>query len=408
VSILSTTIGRGLESAKPGSPREGYLYFGSDTGLLQRYSGSVWQNIAPLAIDYEFDSSTTDGDPGVGGIRFNNATPGNVDEIYIDDNPRDVTSLDLSSVWQDIDGAYVLLLDENDTSKFLLIKITSSSNETPSYTKWVVTVEDSGSLPTAGDAIEILVFGGGSGGGGGAASVNWWDSPQAHVLAKASFYDGNALNYYGVIPGLTSGTADISGVTGAGGFTELEVGCSAFYDITPSNGQQRGLLFSDTNQRSDIGMYCRASVRFCTAGYSTLAMGMGDNVFWSSGAIVNHVAFQKLSGDTNFFATAGDGSTAATRVDTGVAWATGDWHNFEIYLYDNGGTQTAKYWIDGTLVATITTNCPLATELQLDFGIYQAWTNADTATEDSVFFCSEVFWAVQQSAKLSALGYAAL
>lgn len=45
--VLSNVNGYGLASAKPTAPlAEGYIYFSTDTGVLERYSGSAWESIA--------------------------------------------------------------------------------------------------------------------------------------------------------------------------------------------------------------------------------------------------------------------------------------------------------------------------------------------------------------------------
>jgi hypothetical protein len=54
---LDNVIGRGLAANKPTSPlAEGYLYFSTDTGKLERYSGSAWEIVDPA------DLATTKGD----------------------------------------------------------------------------------------------------------------------------------------------------------------------------------------------------------------------------------------------------------------------------------------------------------------------------------------------------------
>jgi microcystin-dependent protein len=44
VALLSTVIGRGLAAARPASGATGALYYSTDSGVLERWSGSAWES----------------------------------------------------------------------------------------------------------------------------------------------------------------------------------------------------------------------------------------------------------------------------------------------------------------------------------------------------------------------------
>lgn len=70
------------------------------------------------AIGFNFDTSTTDADPGAGDVRFNNATPASVTEIYFDNVDRDGNTV---TAWLDS------LDDSTSTSKGGLVVTPAAS-----------------------------------------------------------------------------------------------------------------------------------------------------------------------------------------------------------------------------------------------------------------------------------------
>jgi hypothetical protein len=70
------------------------------------------------AVGFNFDTSTTDSDPGAGNVRFNNATPANVTTIYFDNLDRDGNTI---TGWLDS------LDDSTSTAKGTLIVTPAAS-----------------------------------------------------------------------------------------------------------------------------------------------------------------------------------------------------------------------------------------------------------------------------------------
>ncbi len=411
MATLANVIGRGLAAAKPASPAEGYLYYSTDSGLLERYSGSAWESVSGgggAGLVYKFSTTTADADPGAGIVRFNHGTPASVTVLYVDDTVLG-GSVDLSTWYADLAaGDRFFIQQADDPAKFLLAKVASVADGT-GYYKITVTIEDSGTLPddAATLVFTLLVKGGGGGGG----SSNWWDADQVNVISWNVFHDGDILNSLGQLGQLQTGTADNDGATGAGGFTEVQVGCSTFYDLSPSANAGRGWVIFDQDVRADAGHYCRISARFCveddqhfTVGFHPSNTSDGPDTKITDGSAY----FYKKDTGANWFARSADG-TAGEETDTGVAWATGDWRNFEIYVFDDGGTMTAMFWIDGVLVATHTTRVPLAATTLGQLSCRSHFkTGGATGTYDTVIFCPGAFWASKDDGVLAALGYATL
>jgi hypothetical protein len=214
-------------------------------------------------------------------------------------------------------------------------------------------------------------FGGGGGGGTPteevAGSILWFRSPAAKVVNRTYFGNGQIAYQGGLsVTSLFSGTADGDGVTGAGGFTESEVSCNCWYDTAPSADTYRGynhLYVSNTNDPyASNGIYGRSFCRFAIETDQYLLVGFGRGQPEPEATTNAFVGFSKRPTDTNWqVATCVEG-TGWTYTDTGVAWAAGDWHQMEIEYRDVSGTRTLYAWIDGVLVATITTNLPTNTD----------------------------------------------
>lgn len=408
MSTLSTVIGYGLDSAKPASPRAGYIYYSTDTGLLERYSGSAWVALADTQSHFLFSTTTTDSDPGSGTLRFNSVTPASVSEIYIDDNDV-IGSINYSGMFQGIVGAYILIHEIGDESKYLLCTVDAASNETPSYTKWAVTPVAQGSLPTDGALVELHIFGGG---GGSASTTLWWDDPKCNIISHVRLHDGDIVNPLGEPIQLISGSADGDGQNGAGGFTETTVACTCVYDTSPANSAERGYQWFDQDIQMQTGQYFRASVRFPVKDDQSLFVGFCESSQFDDAGIKTAgegVGIHLQGGtDTNWQVVHNDGATGQTKVDTGRAWGANDWLNVEIYIYDTGGgTMNAKVWINGTLEATITTNLPAASTITCRPFI-QSWFQSagDTVTYDQVIFVNHGFWASYDQGELETNGWA--
>ncbi len=408
MALLSVLFGRGLLSARPAAATEGAYYYATDEGLLYRDNGTTWDLQGAEGLIFQFSTTTADADPGAGILRFDSGTPASVTTIYVDDQGR-ASDADLSTVWANISGARVLITQHDDASKYLLGEVTAVADGT-GYYKLTVTVEDSGTLIDDAAALSFVVLGGGGGSGGG--TIQWWDSPTAHVQ-MLKYYSAGILNTdLGRAATLYSGSLDNAGIVGTGGVTELTVPCSSIYDNTPAAGGHRGVAYGGAAPqiRADNGHYCKWICRWPVATDQALIMGLGAPSSYDPGSIANLVQFRRDDGtDANWQAYSFKSGSTSQKTDTGVAYATTAWHIFELYLYNDGGTMTCKFWIDGVLVATHTTEVPIAaTDNMIQHANAFFHIGGDTGTYDSIFFCSQMKWCIDGSGILSALGTAEL
>ena len=109
---------------------------------------------APMVdVGWDFDTTTTDSDPGDGKVRFNNATVASVTSIYFDNNDRDgntVTSW-LDS-WDDSTSSVkgtLTLTPAADPSEKIIFNVTGSVTDGTGYRKVAVTHVAGTTLPSA-------------------------------------------------------------------------------------------------------------------------------------------------------------------------------------------------------------------------------------------------------------------
>lgn len=197
----------------------------------------------------------------------------------------------------------------------------------------------------------VWAAGGGSGGGG--------STPQTKRFQQdyVNQYNGGSTGLDGPADAGTMGTffgkvnanashgfieKRIPGGAGSLAGFFMNAGFNYFY-----MGKNLG-MFADV--MADRITDCRHWVGLCESGGPDTAFGGSDN------PAQNYIAFRFSTGagDTNYQAICHDGSSA-TIVDTGIPGDTSS-HRFAIVCDDTGAS--VKFYIDGNLVATITTHIP--------------------------------------------------
>jgi hypothetical protein len=106
------------------------------------------------AVMYDFDTATASADPTAGRVRFDNATPASVTNIYIDD---------LSDVGNDAgwllgtlaDGDLLAIRSPDDNADYLIVTVNGAPTDNTGWWTIPVTVVASGSLPAANDKLVI-------------------------------------------------------------------------------------------------------------------------------------------------------------------------------------------------------------------------------------------------------------
>jgi hypothetical protein len=114
---------------------------------------------AIASYNYNFDTSTTDADPGSGDVRFNHGTYSSVTAIYIDD--AEANGVDVSAdvlTWDDSTSTikgYLHIVDTDDATTFARFSITGATTDASGYNKLSVTHLSSNNTFSAADSLSV-------------------------------------------------------------------------------------------------------------------------------------------------------------------------------------------------------------------------------------------------------------
>jgi len=121
---------------------------------------------------YKFDTSTTNGDPGAGKVRFSNGTYASATAIFIDDvDANGVTVSTDILTWDDSTSTirgYLMIYDINDRSTYARFKITGASTDDNGFVKLAVAHLASNNTFSAADELSITFVRNGDTGNTGA------------------------------------------------------------------------------------------------------------------------------------------------------------------------------------------------------------------------------------------------
>jgi hypothetical protein len=119
-----------------------------------------------VAARYVIDlASQSDGDPGPGKLRFNNATAASATKIFLDDETSD--GVDLSTALLDLGASgYLRIQSVADVGEWLYAKWTAMTDDTSYFDIAITVLASKGTLDDT-DAVLVTFDAKGSGGGGG-------------------------------------------------------------------------------------------------------------------------------------------------------------------------------------------------------------------------------------------------
>lgn len=166
IEIESTTTlaeGQSATAVNNGTDQAASIAFGIPRGAIP-------------AVGWNFDTSTSDADPGDGDVRFNNADPASVTEIYFDNEDRDGNDV---SAWLDtfddadtaITGTITFTPAAAPSGK-LVYNVTGAVTDGTGYRKVAVTHVAGTTLPSSGAHLGVTFSRSGNNGINGAVAVD--------------------------------------------------------------------------------------------------------------------------------------------------------------------------------------------------------------------------------------------
>lgn len=193
------------------------------------------------AVGWNFDTSTTDADPGAGDVRFNHATPASVTSIYFDNADRDgTTQTTWLDSWDDstatIKGTIVFVPAATPSAK-LVYNVTGSVTDGTGYRKVAVTHVAGTTLPSASAHLGVSFSRSGNNGADGAdGTMSGPVSSTDNAIARFNGTDGTTVQNSAVTIADTTGViAGTQGVTFSGsssGTTTLQPAAAASGTLT--------------------------------------------------------------------------------------------------------------------------------------------------------------------------------
>lgn len=213
-----------------------------------------------IGLAYTFSTTTTDADPGAGILRFNNATPASVTEIYIDN--VDGSGADVSAwldTWDDAtsaDASTLTVRSADDTTKFSVFSITAVADSTGYRT---LSVTPLSTTALFSDAANLAI-----------GNTRTGDLPTA----------GLAIGDFHVLVDAGGGTPGLPAVSGAL-LTNLPAGGG------PNLGALAIIRINATNIQENIDVWDLNTVVTADTGADTLSVGTGaENDLYANGNTV--------------------------------------------------------------------------------------------------------------------------
>jgi hypothetical protein len=331
---------------------------------------------------FKFSTTTTDADPGNGYFRFNSATPASISQIYID--LLNNAGRSLATLWAMLDLTHRIFIQQlDDPSRSLFFTLGGGAVvDATTYYKIPCTVESVGTLPENNALCSVMVLSystdtlqtdpiieGMPVHEDASGDAEWVFTPKVlgwrkHFLFPASVQEcganGIRRQYVGAV-----GTYALSTYTTNDGVHEVVTGNSvadgAGYTFADEGG---GNIHDGTVKFAYEGwFYHDSDGSFTSNGYAyEIWFGITDSLF---GAGAEQALFygSNVSTAANQWDCITTGGGTSTTTGSGVGCRNA-WQRLKC-TYDGS---SARFYINGTLVATHTTNLPLGTQMYFFWG----------------------------------------
>jgi len=271
---------------------------------------------------YKFATSTTDGDPGAGILRFNNATYANVTEIYIDDADANggATQAD-TATWgsstSTIKG-FIHIVDINDSSTYARFKVTAAVDDESGYNKITVVHLASNNTFSATDELSVHFTRTGLKGDTGATGSTGSQGPTGDVsLAGTQTLTNKTLTSPKINEdvAVTSTATELNLLDGVSGLVQADLTKLAAIDATAAELDNLDAL----SRGSLIYGNASAATAILTKGSAdTVLTSDGTDIAWSAAAGGGKVLQVVSAAKTDTFATNATSFTDVTGITVSI------------------------------------------------------------------------------------------
>lgn len=288
------------------------------------------------AIQYTFDTTTTDSDPGAGKLRLSNATQNASTVIRVD--LADINASDMTGLLDTFDDStntvkgQIRLSKLGDPTKFIVFGLTSMASPTGYRNITGTVVASSASNPfTNADTLVLSFVRAGDAGVSGniieigsvipmsqtanLVTLNGSDYLKTGVLASAASYTSAPLQNVFSDTKKTITSGDWVGVANGGGITVAVASASATGQISYDSGYTWSPI---TMPNAGYNAICYGAGIFVAVGASVCATST-DGVEWTARTISANTWRAVIHDGTNFVAVSGTG-TAGTYSADGITW----------------------------------------------------------------------------------------
>lgn len=290
------------------------------------------------AIQYTFDTTTTDADPGAGKLRLSSATQNTSTVIRVD--LTDINAADMTTLLDTFDDStntikgQIRLSKLGDATKFIVFALTSMASPTGYRNITGTVVASSASNPFANADTLVLSFvrAGDAGVSGNIIEIgsvipmsqtanlvtlNGSDYLKTGVLAASGSYTSAPLQNIFSDTKKTIASGDWNGVASGGGIAVAVANGSATGQISYDNGYTWSPI---TMPNAGYNAICYGAGIFVAVGASVCATST-DGVEWTARTIGANTWRAVIHDGTNFVAVSGTG-TAGTYSADGITWST--------------------------------------------------------------------------------------
>jgi hypothetical protein len=172
----ATLFHQEIAAAQPSNTGEGQYWTRDDAPNVPMFTDDTGQDFNLLEVQggssiiaaYRFQTSIVESDPGNGNLRYDNATPASVTELFI--SATTDNGVDLQNILSFISaGDRIYFQQDNDASKYLLFDVTVNVDN-GGWFSFAGTVSNSGTIPDSNAKCHILILFGAS--ASGVASVS--------------------------------------------------------------------------------------------------------------------------------------------------------------------------------------------------------------------------------------------